>query len=217
MKIVLENIGKRFNREWIFRNVSYEFFSRNKYSILGTNGTGKSTLLQIIAGSLSQSEGEIKSEVRSQKSEVNNQQQEFLFKNISYAAPYLELPEEMTWKEAVKFQGKFKRFLTSDEGQGTRDEEEKIIELSGLQSSAEKQIRNFSSGMKQRAKLALAILSDTPLLLLDEPTTNLDESGVKWYQDLIAQYAKEKLVIVCSNYNKEEYSFCDKELVLKSY
>ena len=224
MKIILENIGKRFNKEWIFRNVSYEFSFGNsasggslptgqagtsggKYSILGTNGSGKSTLLQIIAGAMSQTEGEIKSEVRSQKSEVNSQQQEFLFKNISYAAPYLELPEEMTWKEAVRFHGKFKKFAPSLKG-------EDIIFLSGLESSVNKEIRNFSSGMKQRARLALAILSDTPLLLLDEPATNLDESAVKWYQNLISEFTKEKLVIVCSNYNKEEYSFCDKELVL---
>ncbi len=90
------------------------------------------------------------------------------------------------------------------------------MELSGLRPSAEKRIWNFSSGMKQRAKLSLAILSDSPILLLDEPSTNLDESSVKWYQDLIAEFAKEKLVIVCSNYNKEEYSFCNKELTIQS-
>lgn len=196
MKITLENIGKRFNREWIFRNVNYEFSLGNKYSILGTNGSGKSTLLQIIAGSLSQTEGEIKYE-----------NQELFFKNVSYAAPYLELAEEMTWQEAVQFHGKFKKFVL-------RFDEEKIISLSELKSSAGKQIRNFSSGMKQRAKLSLAILSDTPLLLLDEPATNLDENAVKWYQNLIAEFAKEKLVIVCSNYNKEEYSFCTESLVI---
>ncbi len=81
MTIQLKNIGKRFNKEWIFRNVSYEFSSGNNYSLLGTNGSGKSTLLQIIAGSLSQTEGEI-----------NIEHPEFFFKNISYAAPYRELP-----------------------------------------------------------------------------------------------------------------------------
>ena len=218
MKIILENIGKRFNREWIFRNVSYEFSEGNKYAVLGTNGSGKSTLLQIIAGAMSQSEGRLSltlSQGEGTYSATLPPSGEVGWGLLSYAAPYLELPEEMTWKEAVKFHGTFKRFalvgiLNPDQ------QTEKIIELSGLQSSADKQIRNFSSGMKQRAKLSLAILSDTPLLLLDEPSTNLDANAVKWYQNLIAQYAKEKLVIVCSNYNKEEYSFCDKELKLKS-
>ena len=198
MKIVLENIGKRFNKEWIFRNVNYEFSAAKKYSILGTNGSGKSTLLQIIGGSLTQTEGNI----ISADPHANNSS------TLSYAAPYLELPEEMTWAEAVRFHGKFKKFVNGFN-------EEKIIELSGLKLSAEKEIRNFSSGMKQRAKLSLAILSDTPLLLLDEPVTNLDENAVKWYQNLISEFAKDKLIIVCSNYNKGEYAFCPTECSLQ--
>ena len=199
MKIILKNIGKRFNKEWIFRNVSHEFSIGNKYAILGTNGSGKSTLLQIIAGAMSQTEGEIilNSEITSEN----------IFQHISFASPYLELPEEMTWKESVRFHSKFKKYVSGFS-------EEKIISLSGLESSADKELRNFSSGMKQRARLSLAILSNTPLLLLDEPSTNLDQNAVKWYQNLVAEFAKEKLVIVCSNYNKEEYSFCNKEFVL---
>lgn len=218
MKIVLENIGKRFNREWILRNISYEFLPGNKYSILGTNGSGKSTLLQIIAGAMSQTEGEIKYISPTLKGEspdpngrntntplqglgAKGENLQSPFRDLGLAAPYLELPEEMTWKEAVCFHGKFKKFHPALK-------EEDVISVSGLESSVNKEIRNFSSGMKQRARLALAILSDTPVLLLDEPATNLDESSVKWYLTLISEFAKEKLVIVCSNYNKEEYSFC---------
>ncbi len=193
MKIVLNNIGKRFNKEWIFRNISHEFSIGNKYAILGTNGSGKSTLLQIISGAVAQTEGIITAAP---------------FRDLSLAAPYLELPEEMTWKEAVSFHGKFKKFAPSLQGEAD------VIAISGLGSSANKEIRNFSSGMKQRARLSLAVLSDTPLLLLDEPSTNLDANAVKWYQDLINEYAKEKLVMVCSNYNKEEYSFCNQEFRL---
>jgi ABC-type multidrug transport system ATPase subunit len=200
LKIALENIGKRFNKEWIFRNLNYEFTLGNKYAVLGTNGCGKSTLLQIIAGASSQTEGEIKY--------LFQENIQSPFRDLGLAAPYLELPEEMTWKEAVTFHGKFKKYVSGFS-------EEKIISLSGLESSSEKEIRHFSSGMKQRARLALAILSDTPLLLLDEPSSNLDANAVKWYQNLIAEFAKGKLVIVCSNYNKEEYSFCNKEFALQ--
>lgn len=208
MKITLENIGKRFNREWIFRKVSYEFSLGNKYAILGTNGCGKSTLLQIIAGASSQSEGEIKYQLPPALKEAESAGG-LPPLGLGYAAPYLELPEEMTWKEAVRFHGKFKKFVKDFS-------EEKVIELSGLSASSEKEIRNFSSGMKQRARLTLAILSDTPLLLLDEPSTNLDANAVKWYQNLIIEFASERLVIVCSNYNKEEYSFCNKEFALST-
>ena len=212
MKIVLENIGKRFNKEWIFRNLSYEFSLGNNYAILGTNGCGKSTLLQIIAGATSQTEGHLTLTLSSGEGThthaLSLEGRAGEGWSLSYAAPYLELPEEMTWREAVKFHGKFKKFVNGFT-------EEKIIEHSGLASSSEKEIRNFSSGMKQRARLSLAILSDTPLLLLDEPSTNLDANAVKWYQNLISEYTKGKLVIVCSNYNKEEYSFCGKEFILQ--
>jgi len=205
VKIQLENIGKRFNREWIFRNISYTFSGNNKYSLLGTNGTGKSTLLQIIAGSMSQTEGKIIYDLPSIKKESESG----LFSQVAFAAPYLELPEEMNWREAIVFHGRFKKFtnhLSADE----------IIKLSQLELAAGKEIRNFSSGMKQRAKLTLAILSDTPLLFLDEPSTNLDEKGVRWYQNLISEFAKEKMVLVCSNYNKEEYSFCNESLIISN-
>lgn len=204
MKITLENIGKRFGKEWIFRNINYEFSLGNKYAILGTNGCGKSTLLQIIAGANHPTEGRL-IQARSETSVIAD---EGLFRDLSFAAPYLELPEEMTWNEVVVFQGKFKKFTGAFS-------KEKIISLSGLESSAEKEIRNFSSGMKQRARLTLAILSDAPLLLLDEPSTNLDANALAWYQDLIENFAKEKLVIVCSNYNKVEYSFCNKEFTFQ--
>lgn len=209
MNIVLKNIGKRFNKEWIFRNINFEFSGNNKYAILGTNGSGKSTLLQIIAGAISQSEGDIRYEIRGTRDEGRrtNGGQSLPFENISYAAPYLELPEEMTWQECIAFQQKFKNFVS-----GLSRKE--VLDVSGLQLSAKKEIRNFSSGMKQRAKLSLAILSAAPLLLLDEPATHLDENAVKWYQHLISEYAKDKLVIVCSNYNNDEYRFCSHSLVI---
>lgn len=202
MKIILKNIGKRFNKEWVFRNINYEFSDNNKYAILGINGSGKSTLLQIIAGAISESEGEVKYEMQNVKSGNN-----CLFKNISYAAPYLKLPEEMTWKECVLFHGKFKKFIS---GLDAKD----VISASELETYANKEIKNFSSGMKQRAKLSLAILSDSPLLFLDEPVTHLDKNAVRWFQNLIARFTKDRLVVVCSNYNNEEYAFCKHSLVM---
>lgn len=200
MNIALKNIGKRFNKEWIFRNISYDFTIGNAHAVLGTNGSGKSTLLQIISGSASPTEGIINYTIP----------EELLFKKMAYAAPYLELPEEMTWKEAITFHNQFKSFI---EGLS----ETTVLELSGLTGSSDKQIRNFSSGMKQRAKLTLAILSSAPLLLLDEPTSNLDAHAVKWYQMLVEKYGKDRTIIVCSNYNKDEYSFCTKELVIRAF
>ncbi|MES2592109.1 MAG: ATP-binding cassette domain-containing protein [Bacteroidota bacterium] len=206
MQITLNNIGKRYNYEWIFRKVNYEFTVDNNYVILGANGSGKSTLLQTIAGNIIPSEGEIKYESQQKK----NITAETVFRNISFASPYLELFEEFTLTESIEFQAQFKPFCKELDLN-------KIIELTGLEKAKDKQLKQYSSGMKQRVKLALAILSSSPLLLLDEPTSNLDKKAVLWYQNLIQDYSQNRLIIVCSNQLEYEYPFCNKQLNIEDY
>ncbi len=211
MTISLNNIGKRYNYEWIFRKINYEFTSENNYVILGSNGSGKSTLLQVIAGNLMNSEGDIKYKVKSQKSkEENSVDVENIFTHLSFCAPYLDLFEEFTLTESIEFQSKFKHFQS---GLNTQQ----IIELTGLEKSKDKQLKYYSSGMKQRLRLALAILADTPLLLLDEPTSNLDKKAIDWYQKLVTEHSKSRLIIVASNQQESEYPFCNKQLQIEDY
>ncbi|MDO9184643.1 MAG: ATP-binding cassette domain-containing protein [Bacteroidia bacterium] len=205
MQIKLNNVGKRYNYEWIFRKVNYEFTSDNNYVILGGNGSGKSTLLQVITGNLMQSEGELNYTISDSKIENEN-----IFKHLSFAAPYLDLFEEFTLAESIEFQAKFKPFYKELDTK-------KIIELTQLENAKDKQIKVYSSGMKQRVRLALAILSDTPLLLLDEPTSNLDKKAIDWYQNLINNYSKNRLIFVCSNQQEYEYPFCNKQLFIEEY
>lgn len=204
MDIILKNIGKRFNTEWVFRHVDYQFDGVKKYAITGPNGSGKSTLLQIISGSSTHNEGEI-SYFENRKT-VNPEK---IYSKVSLAAPYLELIEELTLKEFLIFHQKMKGWLP---GMNT----DNIIPSIQLEKSAHKQIRYFSSGMKQRVKLAQAIFSDTPIVLLDEPLTNLDEEGVSLYHSLIIDYCENRMVIVSSN-DKKEYSFCDEILDIKKF
>jgi ABC-type multidrug transport system ATPase subunit len=199
MKIRLTNVGKRFNREWIFRNFNFQYNSQTSYAITGPNGSGKSTLLQIIAGATIFNEGEIDYFVADEKLK-----EESVYKSISIAAPYLELVEEMTLTEFFKFHSDLKKWLPGFD-------EEQIISIINLQDAAQKQIRYFSSGMKQRVKLAQAIFSDVATVLLDEPTTNLDKEGIALYKDLINNYCKKRLVIISSN-DAQEYDFC-KEII----
>lgn len=206
MQITLNKIGKRYNYEWIFRNVNYEFSDSDNYVILGGNGSGKSTLLQVIGGSLTSSEGAI-------NYSVNNHKQvsvENIFHHLSFASPYLELFEEFTLSESIEFQAKFKPFY---KGLNTKS----IIALTQLEKAKDKQLKQYSSGMKQRVRLAMAILADTPLLLLDEPTSNLDKKAIDWYQELISKYTNNRLVIVCSNQIEHEYFFCKKQLHIEDY
>lgn len=204
MKISLEHIGRRFNREWIFRDINYEFESGSSYAILGANGAGKSTLLQVISGSLSSSEGKI-SYLKGDKMI----DQEKVFIHLSMAAPYLELIEEFTLTELIDFHFRFKKYYKGFDRKS-------VIELLGLKNSEFKAIKYFSSGMKQRVKLALAFCSDTALLLLDEPASNLDQQGLEWYLSLASNLSSDRLVIICSN-QEQEYSFCRHRLNIADY
>jgi ABC-type multidrug transport system ATPase subunit len=214
MQITLNNVGKRFNREWIFRRFTYEFQSGKSYAITGPNGSGKSTLLQVIAGALTHNEGTV--EISDGQQAIGNKQSakplftnENLYQNISIAAPYLELIEEMTAKEMLLFHAQFKplsNVLSIEE----------ILQTVGLQNAINKQIRYYSSGMKQRLKLAQGFFSNTSILLLDEPTTNLDTDGIALYHHLINNYTTNKLVIVSSN-DKQEYDFCEEVIGIGEY
>jgi ABC-type multidrug transport system ATPase subunit len=131
------------------------------------------------------------------------------YQYISLAAPYLELIEEMNLPEFLAFHAAFKPFLPSLNTTA-------IISLLGLQGADHKQIRNFSSGMKQRVKLAQSIFSDTPVVLLDEPCTNLDADGITLYKKLICDYCTGRLVIVSSN-DRQEYDFCGEIINITEY
>ena len=205
MRINLTNLGKRYNREWVFRNLSYEFVSPKKYAITGPNGSGKSTLLQIISGSVIYNEGSIQYFGKNEQSITT----EKIYREVSLSAPYLDLVEEMTLVEFFTFHQKMKGWLNN------LTVSEIILEL-GLENSAHKQIRYFSSGMKQRVKLAQAIFSDVPVVLLDEPLTNLDEAGINLYHSLITRFCADRMVMVSSN-DPKEYSFCDEVVDIKQY
>lgn len=202
MKIKLSAAGKRFNREWIFRNADLEFSSSNSYAITGPNGSGKSTFLQCIGGMLQLSEGSI-----SYNRSGSDITQEKAHAHISFCAPYMEVIEEMTFTEFLEFHHQFKPLMP---GFSIK----KIIAEVGLEAAAEKQIRFYSSGMKQRVKLAQAILFDTAVVLLDEPCSNLDTKGIDLYHSLIANFCKDRLVIVCSN-DEVEYRFCREVLSIR--
>ncbi len=212
MTISLCDTGKRFNRDWIFRHINFTFSSGAAYAIVGPNGSGKSTLLQCIGGATDFSEGKMtvsQSQISGQQSNAQIISDQNLYKRLSICAPYLELIEEMTATEFLSFHSTFKPLLQDWN-------EKKILEYIGLEKAAHKQIRYFSSGMKQRIKLAQAIFSDTQLLLLDEPCTNFDDAGYELYKKMIAGFGAGRLIIVSSN-DEEEYGFCKEKISIQEY
>jgi ABC-type multidrug transport system ATPase subunit len=204
MQIELKQIGRRFNREWIFKNINYSFQSGESYAILGINGSGKSTLLQVVSGALSPSTGTIIYTNNNLNIGVEN-----IFEHLSIAAPYLELIEEFTLIEVLNFHFQFKKRLNNINNKD-------LIALLDMESSKNKELKYFSSGMKQRVKLILAFCADTAVLLLDEPTANLDEQGIKWYKELVNKFTKNRMVIVCSN-QSHEYEFCSHQIQIADY
>lgn len=204
MKIRLEQIGKKFNTDWIFKNINFEFSTSNPTAIIGPNGSGKSTLSQIIAGYVSPSSGKVCFE--NNATVLNN---EDIFKHIAVCSPHTELFEELSLPEIIEFYGRFKPYIC---GYRTQD----ILELSGLKVNRHKQIRDFSSGMKQRIKLILTLCSDVPVIILDEPCSNLDKQGIDWYNTHISNRLGNTLIIVASNAKEYEYFFCKNFLQLNN-
>lgn len=191
MTIVAENLGKRFNREWIFKKLNFTFEASNTYAIVGPNGSGKSTLMQVLWGQVPQSTGSIGYVANGKSIPM-----EEYFRHVSIAAPYMELIEEFTLEEMIKFHFKFKKPANN---YSTID----IMDHLALTHARSKQISNFSSGMKQRLKLGLAFLSETATLFLDEPTSNLDKKSIEWYQINLKEWSRSRLTLIASNVDYE--------------
>lgn len=192
MQIILEDLGKRYQYDWIFRGLSWQLEAGQSYALLGHNGSGKSTLMQILSGYLSPSRGRI---IFKQGDKLL--EPDAVYKTLSLAGPYIDLIEEFSLAEALAFQAQFKLFLP-----GFAQGKAQWLERLQLPSSAwDKRLAYFSSGMKQRVKLALAIGCDSQLLLLDEPGITLDQSGIDWYAQLLQDFAfqPQRLVVIASN------------------
>lgn len=204
LKIHLEEASKRFQYEWVFKNLNLELSQGNSLAITGSNGSGKSTLLKCLSGAIPITSGKIDYIVSGKSISETD-----WFSYLCISAPYMEVPEEFSLEELLNFHFKFKKPL-----QGISSKE--IIEQLYLTQHSSKPVGQFSSGMKQRLKLGLALFSDVPFILLDEPTSNLDRKGIEWYQEMMDQYGKRRIIVVCSN-EPREYDFCQQKIALEDY
>lgn len=205
MHISLSKISRKFNYEWIFRDVDFEFEQNNAYAILGSNGSGKSTLLQIISGHLHPSAGTI-----TYSHNLNEIPVENFFRHVTYSGPYLELIEEFTLEEMLTFHSRFRKFRRQLDVHA-------VMEISGLIRNRNKPIKYFSSGMKQRVRLSIALLTESEVVLLDEPAANLDKKAIEWYRNLVFENRDDRIIIVCSNSQADEYDFCSQSIVIDDY
>lgn len=200
MEITVHNLGKRYNREWVFRKMDLRFAEGSKTAITGYNGSGKSTLLRILSGYTLPSEGTV---TFGGKNAAHSDMQTF----FSFCAPYQQLIEEFTLTEHLNFHGQFREPLIALSD---------MIKQSDLEKAKNKQVREFSSGMKQRLRLALAFYFTSKIVFLDEPTSNLDTSGSAWYQELIRQHTGARSLVIASN-QPDEYAFCESILSIENW
>ena len=204
MRIKLSGVGKRYRREWILRRIDLDFQEGGRYGITGPNGSGKSTLLKMLSGHLTPTKGEIEFLHQNKTVEIGQ-----VYNHLAYAAPYIELIEEFTLDEAIRFHERFRPLLPGL----TLDA---MIDRLGLKRARSRPLAQFSSGMKQRVKLALACCTAADYLLLDEPTTNLDEQGIAWYQELLQDFVGDRLLIVASNV-ADDYRICPTVIDIMAY
>ncbi|GAB3660497.1 heme ABC exporter ATP-binding protein CcmA [Echinicola sediminis] len=204
LEIRLKDAGKRFQYEWIFKNLNLQVKPFSKTAITGSNGSGKSTFLKCLAGAIPLTDGTIEYSTEGHRLSEGD-----FYKSIAISAPYMELPEEFTLKEILQFHFQFKSPIS---GMNIQD----MVKTMYLSESIDKQVTYFSSGMKQRLKLGLCFFSDVPMLILDEPTSNLDTKGGSWYQELVSEFGYNRTIVVGSN-DAKEYSFCTEELNIEDY
>lgn len=196
IKLTSSAISKRFNQGWLFRDINFELSEGDSMAITGHNGSGKSTLIKLISGFSLAESGEIKLQFGKQ-----SYTQEKFYNFISIVAPYQALLEEFTALEHLSFHFRFKK-------RANNVSLESLLLESGLtESSIHKQVKYFSSGMKQRLSLIQAFNSDCPILLLDEPTAFLDTNGVKWYKTQVDLMKNKKRIIIVASNDQQEYDF----------
>ncbi|MBT8233045.1 MAG: ATP-binding cassette domain-containing protein [Saprospiraceae bacterium] len=200
MEIILDNIGKRYASGWIFRDLSMNINSGDRVAIRGLNGSGKSTLLKILCGYLSPSMGTLEYHLNSELISRDD-----IYKNIGIIAAYTEMDEELNPLELFNHYKKFKPYLIENETD--------FLKIADLEKEKNKAIKDFSSGMKQRLNIALGVLLDLPLLLLDEPSSFLDKGRKKWLGDIINEFTASKTVITASN-EEDDLINCNRDINL---
>mgnify|MGYP005841701313 CR=1 FL=1 len=194
MRIEVNSLSKRFEYHFVVRDFNFIFDSGGKYGIAGPNGCGKSTLMKMISGFLSPSEGKVS--YFSKGKEVSRSK---VYERISFSAPYILPSEDFSLKEIFEFHFKLKPSKISNYSD--------LLSFLEWKDPKDKLYRNFSSGMKQKVSLALSLVSDTELILLDEPTSYLDSIAKQWFYINLKNYSEGKTLIIASN-DKTDFSLC---------
>jgi heme exporter protein A len=203
VSITAAGMTKNFNHNIIFQNISFSLISPSSLAITGKNGTGKSTLSKIIAGLISTTRGSVSYTLNKKNIDIE------VFKHhIGFVSPYLNFYDEFTALENLQILSRIRTAACKDE-----DRMKEILSLVDLWQRRDDLTGTFSSGMKQRLKYAFALLHNPALLILDEPTSNMDNEGIEFVRHIVKQQKKQGVLIIATN-KKNETNWCDQEVHL---
>lgn len=203
MDLFIQKLTKAFNQKMVFQDLTFEVRTGSRFAITGSNGSGKSTLLKILSGAVIASSGEIKYALKDQIIAEDK-----VYRYVHFVAPYNTVIEELTLRELFQLHqklGLLTAYTSVNEWLGNLE----------YPFNPDQQIKMYSSGMKQRIKLGLTLLDDRPLILLDEPGSNLDVQGKNWLFSRLAKLSSDQTLIIASN-EPSEISYCTQSIEMKA-
>lgn len=203
--VELKTLAKYFGRRLVFNGINYTFTSGNIYGVSGPNGSGKSTLVKIIAGLISPSNGKVNHSLLDKIIEP-----EKLHNFIGFVSPYLFLYDEFTAEENLIHFSNI-RGMNFDSNRA-----EYLLNELNLFGRRKDLVRGYSSGMKQRLKFVFALLHQPRFLILDEPTSNLDNEGKEKVYRLIRNESDTNLIVIASNEDSDLH-LCSEVIELEKY
>lgn len=197
MTLTLTGVRKSYGARRVLHDLSLSAEGGEVVAVTGPNGSGKSTLLKIVAGLLRPTRGEVSVSIGGASGQVAREGSERL-RLVGYAAPDLMLYPELTGRENLRFFDEVRGGLVRAEGYNI------LLDRVGLKGRGDDPVSAYSSGMRQRLRLAFATMNNPPLLLLDEPSLALDERGVSLVGELVAeQSARNGLTLLATNDARE--------------
>lgn len=204
LSLRIDDVSKRFSRKLIFEPVSATVNAGDVVAVTGKNGAGKSTLLKIISQTLPASRGKCDWYRAATKLDGDD-----IRMRMGYVAPYLEIYGELTALEHLQFVAKLRGISLSD------TVAIQMLEETGLPTaslSKDRHVSAFSSGMRQRVKLAMATCLDPDVLLLDEASSNLDDQGIQLVSEIVQSAASRGAVVILATNEQREIALATKQI-----
>lgn len=213
VEITCDHLSKSFSGKTIFRDLSLKISTLESLSITGRNGSGKSTLLKVIANIIHPSKGKVS--IRENNTEINVENH---FQKMGFLSPYMNLYDELTGFENLDFFYKLKSSgdFKSQSVKNFTEYINSVLRKVNLFEKRSEPVKYYSSGMKQRLKIAFAIMNEPEILLMDEPGTNLDNSGIELIHEISGEQRKNGILLIATNNNNEK-ELCDQNLNIEDY